>query len=50
MDPRIPEGDQGSRQEIQTCLLLLSVFAVKILGDLASKEEAFATDELGKEE
>ena len=35
---------------IRTFLLLLSVlsvFAVKILGELASKEEAFATDELG---
>ena len=35
---------------MHTCLLLLSglsVFAVKILGDLPSKEEAFATDEHG---
>jgi len=38
---------------MHTCLLLLSglsVFAVKILGDLPSKEEAFATDQHGKEE
>ena len=28
-------------------LSVLSVFAVKILGDLPSKEEAFATDEHG---
>ena len=27
---------------------VLSVFAVKSLGDLASKEKAFATDEHGK--
>ena len=35
MDPRIREGDQGSRQVIRAFLLLLSdlcVFAVKILG------------------
>ena len=35
---------------MHTCLLLLSglrVLAVKILGDLPSKEEAFATDEHG---
>ena len=35
MDPRIREGDQGSRQVIQAFMLLLgglSVFAVKILG------------------
>ena len=53
MDPRIREGDQGSRQEIQNCLLLLgvlSVFAVKVLGNLASKEEGFATDKHGNEE
>ena len=40
------------KQEIRTCLLLLSglsVFAVKILGELPSKEDSFATDEHGIE-
>ena len=49
ISPRRRKERKG-KQEIQTCLLLLrvlSVFAVKILGDLASKEEAFATDEHG---
>ena len=47
--PRRRKGRKG-RQEIQNCLLLLSVlsvFAVKILGELVSKEDAFATDEHG---